>query len=286
MQLDQFVLYFDTKVVKRLAPNLRCITAPNPGIMTGEGTNTYIVGQSRVAVVDPGPAIESHIDAIVTAVGSRLEWIIVTHTHRDHSPGAAMLAGRTGAKCLGMLSSRPNYQDPSFTPDQLLEHNKSIVTDEFTLRAIHTPGHVDNHYCLLLENDGILMAGDHLMNGSTVVIIPPQGDMREYINSLQRLLDYDIQAIAPGHGNLIKNPEQVIRQTIAHRLNREKKVMDCLLKLAEGTVPELVVMVYDDVDKSIHRIAESSLLAHLIKLEAEGRVQCDRVGKEIIWRPV
>lgn len=272
--------------MKQLAPNLRCITAPNPGLMTGEGTNTYIVGEARVAVVDPGPAIESHIDAIVDAVGQVLEWIIVTHTHRDHSPGAAILASRTGAKCLGMLSSRPHYQDASFTPDQLLEHNKSIATDEFTLRAIHTPGHVDNHYCLLLEDDGILMAGDHLMNGSTVVIIPPQGDMREYINSLQRLLDYDIRAIAPGHGNLINNPEQLIRQTIAHRLKREQKVMDCLLKLAEGTVTELVVTVYDDVDRSIHRIAESSLLAHLIKLESEGRVRRNSANEQDIWRPV
>jgi len=254
--------------------------------MTGEGTNTYIVGESRVAVVDPGPAIESHIDAIAAAVGPRLEWIIVTHTHRDHSPGAAILAKRTNAKCLGVLSSQPDFQDASFTPNQPLEHNKAIKTSEFTLRAIHTPGHVDNHYCLLLEDEGILMAGDHLMNGSTVVIIPPQGDMREYINSLQRLREYNIQAIAPGHGDLINNPEQIISQTITHRLKREKKVMDCLGKIEQGSVTELVVSVYDDVDKSIHRIAESSLHAHLIKLESEGRVRCVVIKEKEIWLPV
>lgn len=269
----------------QLSPSLRCITAPNPSPMTGAGTNTYLVGNDRVAIVDPGPSIPSHIENILEIAGDRIEWIIVTHTHGDHSPGAALLAKETGAPCLGMLSAMPRFQDLSFQPDHILSHDGVIETEEFRLRAIHTPGHVDNHFCMLLENEGILLAGDHLMNGSTVVIIPPQGDMRSYLESLGLLLSYDIHSIAPGHGALITNPREVIEHTIAHRLRREEKVLSCLDNVRSARLSELVVLVYDDVDSSIHRIAEASLWAHLIKLESDGLVvSSNQAERDSIWR--
>ncbi len=271
-------------MLQNLGPALRRLTAPNPGPMTGEGTNTYIVGHERVAVVDPGPAIPAHTDAILAAVGDRIGWIIVTHTHADHSPGAAALAAATGAPRLGMLSARPRFQDSSFVLDQPLAHDQLIDSDEFRLRAIHTPGHVDNHFCLLLEDAGVLMAGDHLMNGKTVVIIPPQGDMRAYIASLESLLAYDISAIAPGHGDLMQRPREVIEWTIEHRLQRERKTLGCLQQLGSATLEELVASVYDDVDASIHRVAQASLWAHLLKLETEGQVSGDGIDAGRRWR--
>lgn len=269
-----------------LTPRLRRITAPNPGIMTGEGTNTYLVGHERIAVIDPGPAIDSHIDAIVEAVGNRLEWIIVTHTHPDHSPAASILAEKTGAPCLGLQAANAKFQDQTFTPDRTLSHDDLIQTDEFTLRTIHTPGHVDNHLCYLLEEDGIFIAGDHLMNGSTVVIIPPEGDMQDYIDSLQRMLDYSIQAIAPGHGELMKNPRELVEWTLQHRLAREAKVIEKLQPLGAVTTAELVASVYDDVDPQLHSFAEFSLLAHLIKLEKEGRAARQLKGDIEHWQVV
>lgn len=276
-----------------LAPGLRRITAPNPGPMTGAGTNTYILGSDRIAVVDPGPAIPSHIDLIVDSIaeaGGAIEWIFVTHTHGDHSPGAALLAEKTGAPCVGRLSSLPQFQDASFIPDIQLQHDALFRTDEFSLRAIHTPGHVDNHFCFLLENEGLLLAGDHLMNGSTVVIIPPQGDMRAYIASLEFLLDYDLRAIAPGHGELIEHPKAVIEHTVRHRFKREAKVLSCLEQVRCVSIAELVVAVYDDVDAGIYRMAELSLWAHLIKLESDGRVcmeeNAEAQPRDKLWRVV
>lgn len=251
-----------------LTKRLRRITAPNPGPMTGEGTNCYLIGQDDIAVVDPGPAIDSHINHIVEIAGDRIKWIIVTHTHRDHSPAAAKLAEITGAPCLGMLASDPSMQDSSFVPDVVLAHDDTIASSDFTLRTIHTPGHVDNHLCFLLEEDGILLAGDHIMNGSTVVIVPPQGDMKAYIESLQRLKDYSLKAIAPGHGELIENPMDVLDWTVKHRLIREEKVLSKLTS-QPALLSELVTLVYDDVSPTLHPIAEYSLWAHLLKLEKD-----------------
>ena len=260
--------------VERLSERLRRITAPNPGPMTGAGTNTYIVGGDAVAVVDPGPMETAHIDAILEAVGDRIQWVLVTHTHPDHSPAAAPLLEATGAQAIGMLAEDRLFQDQTFSPDWAIQNGDRLATEEFSLRAIHTPGHVSNHLCFLLEEEGVLLAGDHIMQGSTVVIVPPGGDMKDYIESLQHLTDYPLKSIAPAHGELMDHPLETIEWLIAHRLMREDKLLSKLTATPK-TLDELLSRVYDDVDVSLHDMAKLSLHAHLLKLQKEQRVRCD-----------
>jgi glyoxylase-like metal-dependent hydrolase (beta-lactamase superfamily II) len=239
--------------------------------MTGAGTNSYLLGRQHVALIDPGPAEASHIDAILSACGDQLRWILVTHTHRDHSPAAAALAAATGAEVIGMpLQPDDGFQDNSFVATRTLTHDERLVSDEFTLRAIYTPGHVNNHICYLFEEQGLLFCGDHIMQGSTVVIIPPHGDMKAYIESLRLLLDYPLQALAPGHGWLIDDPVAEVQGLIDHRLTREAKVLQVLKVVGKGTLKSLTPKVYDDVNASLHPIARYSLWAHLIKLQHDG----------------
>jgi len=263
---------FEHGVPFRLSDRVQRIVAPNPGVMTGPGTNTYLIGDQEVAVLDPGPDIEAHVDAILSAAGDRIKWVIATHTHRDHSPAWHAVAQATGAQVIGALPWDDTLQDNTFKPDTELLHGEVLNASGFTLRAIHTPGHVGNHFCFMLEEEGLVFAGDHIMNGSTVVIVPPSGNMKAYIDSLQLLLDYPIKAIAPGHGELIDQPVQAIEWLIAHRLKRESKVLAGLTQLGSGTLGQLVTVVYDDVDKKLHKMAGLSLTAHLIKLQQEGRV--------------
>ncbi|GAB5452736.1 MAG: MBL fold metallo-hydrolase [Halioglobus sp.] len=255
-----------------LTDRVRRIVAPNPGVMTGPGTNTYLLGNEAVAVIDPGPKIDSHIDAILDAAGDRIRWIVCTHTHPDHSPAWQRIALETGAETLGGPVVNDRFQDTTFEPQKVLQHDDLLQTDEFTLRAVYTPGHVGNHFCFFLEEDGIMFAGDHIMNGSTVVIIPPSGDMKLYIESLRRMLDYPLQAVAPGHGELMQQPAEAVEWLVNHRLKREAKVVAGLDKLGRCTLDELVKVVYDDVDTSLHKMAKLSMTAHLIKLQQEQRV--------------
>ena len=261
-----------------LSACVRRIVAPNPSVMTGPGTNTYLVGTREIAVIDPGPDDSSHIDAILAAGAGRIRWILVTHTHEDHSPAALRLAGETGAELRGAPAPPDDpYQDRSFRPDVPFGAEPLLATREFRLRAIHTPGHVANHYCVLLEDEGTLMTGDHIMNGSTVVIIPPSGDMHDYLESLHRLRALPLQRFAPGHGALMPEPLAAIDAIVAHRLQREKKIAGVLAARA-GTLDELVPAAYDDVPAAMHLMAKYSLWAHLIKLEREGRsIECEGV---------
>lgn len=256
-----------------ISPQLRRITAPNKGVMTGPGTNSYVVGTKEVALIDPGPEIDTHIEAIIRLFGDRLKWILVTHTHRDHSPAARILADRTGAELIGNVIKNDGYQDTSFQNARFVGQDECIETPEFTIRAVLTPGHVSNHVCYYLEEDQILITGDHIMGGSTVVIVPPAGNMKDYIESLELLSKYEIAFIAPGHGDVIENPQEEIRHLIAHRLGREKKVIDALKLIAPADVEELVTVVYTDVDESLHTWAAKSLHAHLLKLQLENQVQ-------------
>jgi glyoxylase-like metal-dependent hydrolase (beta-lactamase superfamily II) len=255
----------------RLNQRVRRLVAPNPGVMTGPGTNTYLLGDENVAVLDPGPAIPAHIDAILQTAGDNIRWIVCTHTHPDHSPAWQAVAEATGAEVIGALPADDMYQDDTFTPGSDLQHDDVLETPEFTLRAVHTPGHVSNHFCFFLEEEQMLFAGDHIMNGSTVVIVPPSGDMKAYIESLQLLLRYPLKFIAPGHGEVMEDPRAIVEWLVNHRLKRESKVISGLQQLGRVPVDELVKVVYDDVDTSLHKMAKLSLSAHLIKLRQENR---------------
>lgn len=268
----------------RISPRVQRITAGNSGPMTGPGTNTYLVGEREIAVVDPGPVEPAHIQGILDAVGDRLRWILVTHTHPDHSPAAQALRKATGAKLMGnTLQPDDGFQDMGFVTEHAFTHDERLASDEFTLRAIHTPGHVDNHFCYLVEEDGLLLTGDHIMQGSTVVIIPPHGRMGAYIRSLELLLDYPLKALGPGHGTVIEDPVAEINYLVQHRLQREAKVVKVLAAAQRGNLEALTRQVYDDVDPGLHPIARYSLLAHLIKLAEEGRAAAEDED-HWVWR--
>jgi glyoxylase-like metal-dependent hydrolase (beta-lactamase superfamily II) len=260
-------------VAVTVAPDIVRITAPNPGVMTGPGTNSYIVGRAEVIVIDPGPDIESHVNALVAAVSGRLKWILCTHTHLDHSPAAAALKAATGATIAGVACPQDGRQDAYFAPDRVLSEGDAVTIEGVTLRAIHTPGHVCNHLCYLFEEQKLLFTGDHVMQGSTVVISPPNGSMRDYFASLDKLLHLDLQALAPGHGHLIRTPHEEVRKLVQHRLKREEKVVDALARKSPGTLDELVALAYDDVSERLHPVARRSLHAHLIKLVEDGRAK-------------
>ena len=257
----------------RLTERVYRVTAANPGPMTGPGTNSYLVGSGEQwALVDPGPADDRHLQFLIGAAPGPIRYILVTHTHQDHSPGAASLKSATGALLLGRTTPHRHWQDHTFAPDrELLDGNRLTVAADTTLRVIHTPGHASNHLCFLLEEERILFTGDHIIQGSTVVIDPPDGDMAAYIRSLESLLREPLDYLAPGHGTLIPQPHAAIQALIQHRLRREAKVLSALPRQQPADLPTLVRRVYDDVPAALHPLAERSLLAHLLKLEAEAR---------------
>lgn len=256
-----------------LSPLVRRITAPNPSFMTAAGTNTYLIGHKNVIVIDPGPPIDSHCEAILSAGEGNISTIMVTHTHPDHSPAVALLLKKIKAHTIGNVIKNDGYQDTSFVADESFAHDQVFDYEECHIRALHTPGHVKNHFCFLLEEEGMLFTGDHLMNGSTVVIIPPHGNMADYIRSLQLLLDYPIQYLAPGHGDIMENPKDIVQWTITHRAQREEKIVAALQNCGTASLDGLVTKVYDDVGSELHEMAKMSLWAHLIKLQEEQRAR-------------
>ncbi len=260
----------------RLSPRILRVTAPNPGPMTGPGTNSYLVGEpGHWTVIDPGPQSDQHLQALLHAADGGIRRILVTHTHRDHSPGARALAQATGAPVLGRVADHPPWQDEHFAPHELLQGGERLaLADGATLRVIHTPGHASNHLCYLLEEEHTLFTGDHVMQGSTVVINPPDGDMAAYLAALRALLDLDLHWLAPGHGFLVGAPHEAVRALIAHRLRREARVLQVLRDVGSASVTALLARVYDDVPTAIHPVAARSLLAHLLKLQAEGAARC------------
>lgn len=260
----------------RLSERVWRVTAPNGSVMTGPGTNTYFVGDPGAdawAVIDPGPDDARHVEAILAVAPGPIRWILATHTHRDHSPAAAALKARTGAPLFGMRARFPEWQDATFAPDRVLAHGERLpVGERSTLRVFHTPGHASNHLCYLLEEEQTLFTGDHVMQGSTVVINPPDGEMAAYIDSLRALLVEDLQWIAPGHGFLIERPADTINRLIRHRLGRETKVLDAL-RAGPIDLEGLLAVVYADVPLHMHPVAQRSLTAHLVKLAADGRAR-------------
>ena len=260
-------------VATRVSPRVVRLTAPNPGMMTGPGTNAYLIGSEQLALIDPGPAIAEHVEALLDAAGGRLRWVLCTHTHIDHSPAAALVREKVKVEVLGMPPPADGRQDATFTPERVLRHGERLDCGGFTLRAVHTPGHASNHLCYLLEQDRWLFTGDHIMQGSTVVINPPDGDMVAYLRSLELLLGEDLACLAPGHGQLIEAPHEEVRKLIKHRLGREQKVLDAFARVNPATIEELTPIVYADVSQRLHAVAQRSLYAHLLKLAREQRVQ-------------
>jgi glyoxylase-like metal-dependent hydrolase (beta-lactamase superfamily II) len=271
-----------TSDVGRLDAVIWRIVAPNPSPLTGPGTNTYVVGADRQVVIDPGPDDESHLSRILALTGGTIDRVLCTHSHPDHSPAAARLREITGARVYGQPAPRDGYQDESYAPDAGLDDGERIAAAGLALRVLHTPGHASNHVCFLTEGSGLLFTGDHLMSGSTVVIIPPDGSMRHYLQSLNELRTRPVAAIAPGHGPVIPDAIGEIDRVIEHRLTREAKVVRALRRRGTATIGEVLPEVYDDVPVSLHAFARLSLLAHVIKLEEEGRVV--REGDAHRWR--
>lgn len=251
--------------VTRLSPLVRRVVAPNPGLMTGPGTNTYLVGADGepAIVVDPGPDIEQHLDVVASC--GPVGWIVVTHTHLDHSPGAPPLSERTGAPILAFAPR------DGLGPDELLVHGQE-VGDGTRLEAVHTPGHASNHLCFWLRSERLLFSGDHIMSGSTVVISPPDGDMAVYLESLRAVRRLDAAAIAPGHGSLITDPLAVIDGYLSHRLAREAQILDTLRFAGMVDLDALVAAVYPEIAPGLVPMAKRTAWAHLRKLAAEGRV--------------
>lgn len=267
-----------------LEPLVRRLLAPNPSPYTYTGTQTYIVGGAEgVAIIDPGPLDEQHLEAIEAEVGEApIHAIMCTHTHRDHSPAAKPLAQRTGAPVVGcaplaIASSGPRADAPfdrNYEPDRVMEDGESMSGPGWTLSAIHTPGHVSNHLCFALEESGALFTGDHVMGWSTSVVVPPEGDMAEYMASLDKLYRREDRIYYPAHGPEVQRPRRLVRGMIGHRRQRENQILRLLRQQAQP-ISALVPQMYKGLDERLIPAAEMSVKAHLIDLERRGLVAAD-----------
>ena len=271
--------------VEETAPGIRRVVCNNPSAFTFRGTNTYIIGRGKVAVMDPGPVDDAHLAAILAATqGEMVTHVIVTHTHRDHSPGAAALVAATGARTYGFgphvtpPEAGGEGGDHSFRPDVTVPDNGIVEGEDWRLTALHTPGHCANHLCFALADEGIQFSADHVMSWSTSVVSPPDGDMADYMRSLQRLIARDDRILLPGHGPAIRDPKPFLAGLAAHREEREARVLVALQAAGTATADELVGPVYGPLDPRLVKPAGRSLLSHLIKLEQERAVR--RVGDE------
>jgi glyoxylase-like metal-dependent hydrolase (beta-lactamase superfamily II)/8-oxo-dGTP pyrophosphatase MutT (NUDIX family) len=267
-----------------LLKNLQRLTAPNPGVMTGPGTNSYLVGDPRTGyiAIDPGPADPAHLERLWRAAGGDIRLIVCTHSHPDHSPGARPLQAlcQPQPPILGLPSAPTARENSRFSPDRSLQNSELLTLTgrgleadlTHTLQVIHTPGHAANHLCLLLLEDGLLFSGDHILNGSTTVIDPPDGDMSAYLDSLDRLslacAQHQVDFILPAHGYAIGDAAAAIAHLKAHRLKREAKILAVMQAHPEGTPDDWVARAYDDVPPRLWPVAKRSLLAHVARIEA------------------
>ena len=270
-----------------IAPGVRRMTVNNPGPFTFHGTNTYLVGEAEIAVIDPGPDDDDHIDALVKAAGAeRIKAILVSHTHRDHSPGAKRLQNLTGAPVyaegphrparplnIGEINPLDASGDHDFEPDTVLRDGESVELAECILKAIETPGHTANHLSFEMLETGIVFSADHIMAWSTSIVAPPDGAMVDYMASLDKMIARSDEVLFPGHGGPVRDPASYLVDLKAHRLAREKAVLDQIIA-GVHTVPEMVKVIYRDVDPRLHPAAGLSVLAHLEDLVARDLVTC------------
>ncbi|OGA62592.1 MAG: MBL fold metallo-hydrolase [Burkholderiales bacterium RIFCSPHIGHO2_01_FULL_64_960] len=272
-----------------LLRNVQRLTAPNPGVMTGPGTNSYLVGDPATGyiAIDPGPADPEHLDKLWRAAGGDIRMIVCTHSHPDHSPGAAPLqalcvqAGKARPPILGLPSAPTARTASTFTPDRSLQNNELLALDgqapegniTHTLRVIYTPGHAANHLCLLLVEDALLFSGDHILNGSTTVVDPPDGNMADYLDSLDKLdavcAEHGVEFILPAHGYVLGDARGAIAKLKAHRLAREAKVLAAMQALPQGSMEDWVRHAYADVPPRMWPVAQRSLLAHVERIRAQ-----------------
>ena len=269
------------RALTRLSPLVRRIVAPNASPFTFNGACTYIVGEGAVAIVDPGPDDESHLAALLSAIeGEQLETILVTHTHRDHSAGANKLSAATGARVVGAAPFTPRAEgmagldashDRDYSPDAILADGERLNLSGFSIEAVATPGHCANHLCFALLEEGVLFSGDHVMAWSTSVIAPPDGSMRAYMDSLEKLRRRDEKIYWPGHGGPVLEPQRYLRALIHHRRQREASILAALGDGAQ-TIPALVAKVYVGLSPTLTGAAGLSTLAHLEDLRERGLI--------------
>ena len=262
---------------------VKLILAPNPSLLTGPGTNSFVVGggSAGCVVIDPGPDHQGHLDALAEAAEAwgGLRAILITHGHADHYEGAGTLARKTGAPILAWS------REGTPVADQELKDGQVIECGIDRLRVIYTPGHRFDHVCFLLEQGRLLFAGDLVAGVGTVVILPPEGSITEYLASLRRLLALDLDVILPAHGPMVTAPKAKLQEYIDHRLLREQQILDALQDGLDR-IPAMVQRIYADVDPRLHGFAGESVRAHLLKLEAEGRVAQHEEQGETVWRLV
>jgi len=271
--------------LEQLEPGIARVLAQNPSAFTYFGTQTYVIGTDEVAIVDPGPDLPEHLDALEQAIAGRsVAAIMCTHTHRDHSPAAKPLAERTGAPIIGCapLSLEAVGQradaafDGDYAPARVLRDGDAVEVDGRSIVAVATPGHTSNHLCFAYE--GALLTGDHVMGWSTTVVVPPDGDMAAYMQSLDKLRNRDDRVYYPAHGPAVTNPQQYVRHLLGHRMQREKQILKLVGQQARG-IPEIVANAYPGLDQRLTAAAGGSVLAHLLDLERRGLVE----QQEDLW---
>ena len=275
----------DYGVVVEMAPGLRRVMANNPSKFTYRGTGTYIVGKGRVAIVDPGPDDADHIDAVLAAVdGERVEALLITHTHRDHSPASRAVAEATGAPAYGFGphpaadsddGKSEERGDIDFSPDSAVTHGEVVEGPGWSFECLYTPGHISNHVAYRWREASGVFTGDHIMGWSTTIIPPPDGNMTDYLSSLRLLADTSGDLVYwPTHGPPVTEPHALVEALYAHRLDRERQILECLAT-GPQTIAEMVGVMYADVASELHEPAARSVLAHLIAMTGNGRVGTD-----------
>jgi glyoxylase-like metal-dependent hydrolase (beta-lactamase superfamily II) len=276
---------FDYGTLDELTPLIRRVTARNPSGFTFHGTGTYVIGRGNVAVIDPGPLLDEHVEALKTLLaGETVTHILITHTHADHSPAAAPLKSFWGAKTYGFGPHGAGKReegvqieaggDMDFVPDVTVSDGDVISGDGWTVECVYTPGHTSNHLCFALKEEKALFTGDHVMGWSTSVIGPPDGDMTRYLESLEKLLVRDDEVYWPTHGTCIRDVKTFVQAFIDHRLAREKQILACL-KDGHSQITEMVPVMYTETDPGLYGAAARSVLAAMIRMIDTGQVNCD-----------